>query len=300
MKNKFTREVKIGIMVLIAIFLLYFGLNFLKGLDIFQKNLNYIGHFENVDGLVKSSSVKVKGFKVGQVSEIQYNFSKKESFKVVITISNDIKLPIGTVMLLTDDGLLGGKVIELVYDPLTSNQLTHKNNDELATQVSTGLMASLAGSLMPKIEKMVVQADSLLLSVRNLTESQQLTNTMISLERTTADLAVTSSKLKGMMSNQLPSVMNDMTAITGDFRLVSENLKKVDFAGTMENVDFTVKNLQSFTNKLNSPESSLGMLINDKKMYINLNSTVESADKLLIDLKENPKRYVHFSLLGKK
>ena len=300
MKKRFAREVKIGIMVLVAIFLLYFGLNFLKGIDIFQKESHYIGHFENVDGLVKSSSVKVKGFKVGQVSEIQYDFSKKESFTVVVTISNDIKLPVGTVMLLTDDGLLGGKIIELVYEPLTGNQLTHKNEDELTTQVSTGLMASLAGSLMPKIEKVVVQADSLLLSVRNLTESQQLANSMTALEKTTADLAVTSSQLKGMMSNQMPSMMNNMTAITGDFRLVSENLKKVDFAGTMENVDFTVKNLQSFTNKLSSPENSLGMLINDKNLYLNLNNTVESADKLLIDLKENPKRYVHFSLIGKK
>ena len=102
------------------------------------------------------------------------------------------------------------------------------------------------------------------------------------------------------MSNQMPAMMNNMNAITGDFKLVSENLKKVDFAGTIENVDFTVKNLQTFSNKLNSPENSLGLLINDKNLYINLNNTAESADKLLIDLKENPKRYVHFSLIGKK
>ena len=300
MQRKFTREVKIGVMVLVSIFLLYFGLNFLKGIDIFQKETHYTGHFENVDGLVKSSSVIVKGFKVGQVSDIQYDFSKKESFTVMITVSNDIKLPVGTYMLLTDDGLLGGKIIELVYDPVTGKQLTHKNKDELPTQISTGLMAGLAGSLMPKIDQVVVQADSLLLSVRNLSESRQITSSLNSLEKTTADLAVTSAHLKSMMSNQMPAMMNNMNAITGDFKLVSENLKKVDFAGTIENVDFTVKNLQTFSNKLNSPENSLGLLINDKNLYINLNNTAESADKLLIDLKENPKRYVHFSLIGKK
>lgn len=95
-------------------------------------------------------------------------------------------------------------------------------------------------------------------------------------------------------------MMNNINAVTGDIRFVSENLKKVDFAGTMENVDFTIKNLNDFTRKLNSNENSLGMLINDKNLYINLNNTAESADKLLIDLKENPKRYVHFSLVGKK
>lgn len=300
MKKKFTREVKIGIMVLVAIFLLYFGLNFLKGIDIFQKEAHYTGHFEHVDGLVKSSSVKVKGYKIGQVTDILYDFSKKEAFTVVISVSNNVKLPLGTVMVLTDDGLLGGKVIELVSDQLANNSQIHKNRDELPTQVSTGLMASVAGSLMPKIERVVLQADSLLLSVRTLTESSQLNNTLSSLERTTADLAVSSAQLKGMMNNQLPAVMNDMNAITSDFRFVSSNLKQVDFAGTMEKVDFSIKNLQNFTEKLNSNNSSLGLLMNDDKLYVNLNNTAESADKLLVDLKENPKRYVHFSLIGKK
>ncbi|MHB9055177.1 MAG: MlaD family protein [Paludibacteraceae bacterium] len=300
MKMKFTREVKIGLMVLVAIFILYFGINFLKGIDIFQKESNYIGYFENIDGLVKSSPVKVKGFKVGQVSDILYDFSKRESFTVVISVSNDIKLPIGTIMKLSDDGLMGGKVIELVSEPLTNNVKLHKNKDELPTEVGTGIMASVAGSLMPKIEKVAMQADSLLLSVRKLTDSEHLNNSMKSLEATTADLAISSAQLRGIMSNQFPSLMNNMTAITGDFQLVSENLKKVDFAGTMENVDYTVKNLQIFTDKLNNNENSLGLLMNDKNLYINLNNTAENADKLLIDLKENPKRYVHFSLIGKK
>ena len=102
------------------------------------------------------------------------------------------------------------------------------------------------------------------------------------------------------MNNQLPAVMNDMNAITSDFRFVSSNLKQVDFARTMEKVDFSIKNLQNFTEKLNSNNSSLGLLMNDDKLYVNLNNTAESADKLLVDLKENPKRYVHFSLIGKK
>ena len=300
MRKKYTREVKIGLMVIVAIFILYFGLNFLKGIDIFQKQSSYYGNFENVDGLVKSSSVKVKGFKVGQVSDIQYDFSKKESFKVVITVSEDIKLPVGTTMLLTDEGLLGGKFIERVYSPVSDKQFTHHKNDKLPTQTSSGLMAGLTGSLMPKIEQVIQQADSLIRSVRTLSESTQITNSLNSLENTTADLAITSAQLKGLMSNQMPAMMNNINAVTGDIRFVSENLKKVDFAGTMENVDFTIKNLNDFTRKLNSNENSLGMLINDKNLYINLNNTAESADKLLIDLKENPKRYVHFSLVGKK
>ncbi len=301
MKKRYTREVKIGIMVLTAIFLLYFGLNFLKGIDIFQKESVYYGYFENLDGLVESAPVNVKGFKVGRVSDIQYDFSKKVSFKVTIAVSNDIKFPVGTSMVLTDDGLLGGKIIELAYDPATAGKrLVHKSKDELPTQTSTGMMASLAGSLMPKVEQVLVQADSLILSVRSLSESSQLANSLSSLEKTTADLAVTSSQLKGLMSNQMPLMMNNINAVTGDIRYVSENLKKVDFAGTMEKVDFTVKSLQNFSSKLNSNDNSLGLLMNDKNLYINLNNTAESANNLIVDLKENPKRYVHFSLVGKK
>ncbi len=300
MSKKFSREIKVGLMVLVSIFLFYFGINFLKGSNIFQKSNQYIGHFENLDGLVKSSQVKVKGYKVGQVSEILYDFTKNEAFTVKITVDNNIKIPKGTVMMLADDGLLGGKIIDLVYPMQANANDVYKRNDVLPTGVNGGLMAELTGDMMPKIERVVEQTDSLLLSVRKLVESPHLNTSLYAIERTTSDLAATSAQLKSMMSNQFPTVMNDVAAITSDFKETSGNLKKIDFAGTMESADYTVKNLQNFTEKLNSNESSLGLLMNDKNLYFNLNNTAESADKLLIDLKENPKRYVHFSLFGGK
>jgi len=171
MKKYFTREVKIGLMVITAIFLLYFGLNFLKGIDVFQKTSFYYGKFEQLDGLVPSSPVFVKGYKVGQVEEVKYDFSKSEAFTVKISVANDIKLPKGAVIELFDNGLMGGKAIQLVYSPITAGQIMHAQNDVLPTHVSTGLMASVAGNLMPKIESMTNQADSLLRSVRKITDS---------------------------------------------------------------------------------------------------------------------------------
>ncbi len=299
-KNIFTREVKVGLMVIVAIFTLYFGLNFLKGIDIFQKTAIYYGQYEDIGGLVPSAPVYIKGYKAGQVEDVKYDFSKKESFTVKISVNSDIKLPVGTIMQIADEGLMGGKVIQLVYAPLTAGQTLYKQNDMLPTTVSTGLMASVAGDLMPKIEKVTTQADSLLYSVRLLIERKEISNSLGSIEKTTADLAASSAQLKGMLNNQLPSILNDVNVVTGDFKQVSGKLKNIDFAQTFASVDYTLKNLQNMTNKMSSNEGSLGLLMNDKTLYINLSNTAGAADKLLIDVKENPKRYVNFSVFGNK
>ncbi len=300
MKKKFTREVKVGLMVIVAIFLLYFGLNFLKGIDIFQKENQYSGRFENLDGLEKSAPVKIKGYKVGQVSNITYDFTQKKSFTVTVSIFRDVKLPVGTVMQLADDGLMGGKIIELVANPIAGNTSFCKNRDELPTAVNLGLLASLQARLVPKIEMVTLQADSLMKSIRNITESKQLANSLNSIEKTTSELAITSTELKNTMKGQLPAVMNNLTDITSDFKQTAGNIKSIDLAGTMQKADYTIKNLQSLTEKLNSPDNSLGLLLNDKNLYLNLTNTAGSANNLLVDLKANPKRYVHFSLFGSK
>ncbi len=297
-KNIFTREVKVGLMVIAAIFILYFGLNFLKGIDIFQKTNLYYGQYEDIGGLVPSAPVYIKGYKAGQVEEVKYDFSKKESFLVKISITSDIKLPEGTIMQLADEGLMGGKVIQLIYAPVTADQKMHKPHDILPTKVSTGLMATVAGDLMPKIENVATQADSLLRSVRTLIERKEISNSLSSIEKTTADLSASSAQLKGLLNNQLPSILNDVNTVTGDFKQLSGNLRNIDFAKTVNSVDYTLKNLQTLTDKINSNENSLGLLMNDKTLYINLSNTANAADKLLIDLKENPKRYVSFSLIG--
>lgn len=287
-------------MVVVAIFVLYFGLNFLKGIDIFSPISYYYATYENVGGLVSSSPVFVKGFKVGQVEAVKYDFSKDVPFVVKISVSKDIQLPKGAKIELFDDGLMGGKAIQLVFDPINASQAMYTPGDTVASQVGTGLMAQISGDLMPKIESISNQADSLLRSVRTVVEGEQLSNSLVSIEKTTSDLAVTSAQLKKLMSNDMPEIMSNVHDITGDFKKVSGNLEKIDFAATIESVNHTIANLNLITDKINNNEGSLGLLVNDKSLYVNLNSTVSSADKLLVDLKQNPKRYVHFSLFGSK
>ena len=299
-KNYFTREVKVGIMTIVAIFVLYFGLNFLKGISIFTPVSYYYGSYENLGGLVPSTPVYVKGYKVGQVEKISYDFSKKESFVIKISVSKDIKLPKGTKMELYDEGIMGGKAVQLVYAPITPTQAMYEPGDTIESKVGLGLMAQLSGDLVPKIESISLQADSLIRSVRVLVENKDLTKSLSSIEHTTADLAVSSSQLKKMMNNEVPRILSDVNGMTSDFKQISGNLKKIDYAATFASVNHTISNLSLITDKINNSEGTLGLLLNNKDLYINLSNTAASSDKLLIDLQKNPKRYVHFSLFGSK
>lgn len=287
-------------MAIVAIFVLYFGLNFLKGIDIFSPISYYYATYTNVDGLEKSAPVFVKGYKVGQVDEIKYDFSKEVPFVVKISVKNDIQLPKDAKVELFDNGLMGGKAIQLVFDPTKTGESMYASGDTVASQVGGGLMAQLSGELMPKIESITTQTDSLIRSVRTLVDSKELNNSLLSIEKTTADLSASSAQLKKLMSNDVPKIMSNVNAMTGDLKQVSGNLKKVDFEYTFNSINHTINNLSLITDKINDSKGTLGMLLNDKDLYINLSNTASSTDKLLIDLKENPKRYVHFSLFGSK
>lgn len=299
-KNLFTREVKVGTMVVIAIFVLYFGLNFLKGIDILSPATSYYATYTNIDGLVPSSPVLIKGYKVGQVEEVKYDFTKETSFIIRISVSKDIQIPKGAKIELFDNGLMGGKAVQIVYSPLTANQELYEPGDTVESQIGIGLMAQVTGDLMPKIQSITEQTDSLLRSLRKVMEGKALNNSLNSIESTTADLANTSKQLKKLMNNDVPKIMKDVNGVTGDLKKVSGNLSTVDFAATFASINHTIANLNLLTDKLNSTDGTVGLLLNDKKLYNNLNSTAEDADKLLIDLKQNPKRYVHFSLFGSK
>jgi phospholipid/cholesterol/gamma-HCH transport system substrate-binding protein len=299
-KNLFTREVKVGIMVTISIFVLYFGLNFLKGIDIFSPTSTYYAVYDNIDGLVPSSPVLIKGYKVGQVEEIKYDFSKEKSFVVRISVSKDVLLPKGAKIELFDNGLMGGKAIQIVYAPLMAGQALYTPEDTVESTVGIGLMAQVAGDLMPKIQSISEQADSLIRSLRAITEGKALKNSLASIENTTANFDATSVQLKKMMNSDVPRIMKDVNGITGDLKKMSGNLSTVDFAATFASINHTIANLNLLTDKLNSKEGTVGLLLNDKGLYTNLTNTAENADKLLIDLKQHPKRYVHFSLFGSK
>lgn len=299
-KKFFSREVRVGILVIVAIFIGYFGLNFLKGVDIFSPVHYYYASYSNIDGLVPSSPVLIKGYKVGQVETVVYDFSKDNSFIVKISVSKDIRIPKTAILQLFDNGLMGGKALQLVFDPALTNNQFYAPTETLRSDVALGLMAQLSGDLMPKIENILFEVDTLLKSVRKITDSEELNQSLAAIKTTSTQLAQTSTQLNRMMSKDVPLILSDVKVLTSDFKLVSGNLKNIDFAQTITSVNQTLANLNLITDNINKGEGTVGMLLKDKNLYINLSNTAANADRLLIDLKEHPKRYVHFSLFGKK
>jgi phospholipid/cholesterol/gamma-HCH transport system substrate-binding protein len=295
MKKIFTREVKIALAFIITIVCIVVGINYLKGINVFEPGNRYYAKFDRLDGLVVSNNVMVRGYKVGQVSEITYDLSLEQPFTVTVLVDEAVKMPAGTQFVLRDDGLLGGKILDIVCgdDPTTF----YASGDTIETRIDGGLMASVQ-ELVPKLDGTIARVDSVLESVNNIAKSQELKNSLKSIESITADLRVSSAKLKYVMNNQVPQIVSDVNTITGDLRKVSGDLKQIEFAELFARIDHTVNNLQIFSDKLNSNEGTIGKLMNDNALYNNINTTVNSVNDLVVDLKANPKRYVHFSLFG--
>lgn len=293
-KTFFTREVKIGLSFVVALAFLIWGINFLKGVNLFTPSNHYYLKYESVDGLVVSNGVFIKGYKVGQVRNIKYDFTQKESFTVDILMNQDIKLPQGTIAYLFDESMLGGKGINLVF---TDNKEFHTSGDTLLTDKDGGLMASLA-NIVPTIQSTINHVDSLVQSANILLNSNEIQNSMNNIESITAELSKTSRSLNSLINQQFPPIIDNVNSISTDLKNITGQLSNIQYQDIIQSLDSTLVNLEQFTNSINSPDGSLGLLLNDKNLYNNINKTVNSANSLLIDLQDDPRRYLY--PLGKK
>lgn len=297
-KKYFTKEVKIGILAVASLALLFFGLNFLKGINIFNPSNFYYATYDNIGGLVETSPVFIKGHQVGQVREIKYDFTKEPSFVITLDISSDLELPEGTTAELFDNGLMGGKAIRIVYAPQTGQ--FEAVGDTIKSLVIPNFVNAISDQLIPKINTLLSSTDSLILSVRDITNSKQLKSSLASIEQSSANLEETTAKLKGVMNQDVPKIVKNVNTITTDFAQVGNNLKEVNLAKTVDGIDATILELKEVSRKMNSNEGSLGLLINDRALYDNLSNTSNNANLLVVDIKQNPKRYLNISVFGSK
>ncbi|MDR1543875.1 MAG: MlaD family protein [Prevotellaceae bacterium] len=292
MKKFFTREVKIGLVFIIAIAVLFFGLNFLKGINIFTPSNHYFAKYQNVGGLVSSNAVMIKGYKVGQVRAIKYNFACDEPFVVEIFINDDIKLPKGTVFTLADEGLMGGKIINI---SLGENDNLYQSGDTVPTTIEGGLMAQL-GDIVSSLKNSLNNLDTVVNVLKLAVNSPSLQSGINSLGSTLVDLNKTVAQIKSATAT-LPNTMDKVNNIATNF---DKKIEELDINSIVASLEKTLADLQNFTKTLDNKDSSLGLLLNDRGMYDNLNTTIQSATNLLVDLKQNPKRYVNITVFGKK
>lgn len=298
MKLKHAREIKVGIVAVVCLLLLYFGFNFLKGVNIFAPVHTYYGLFANVNGLTEQSPVYIRGYKVGQVDWIHYDFASDSAFTVRISVNKDIDVPVGATMDLISDGLLGGAAVQLSVP--TQFDALHESGDQLPTTVIPGLMESLQSGLLGDLDSTVLEAKSLLANVNAQLSDDHLHSALVRIDSISGELTTSSHALKNLMTRRVPGIVNNLDTILSDVTDISSNLRKADLAATVARVDTAVESVNILLADVRAKEGTLGSLIYDNSLYSNINTTVQSADSLLVDLKANPRRYVHFSLFGGK
>ena len=306
-----SNELKVGFLALIAFLILYFGFNFLKGNDIFSSARIYYVEYENVDGLMVSNQVMVNGIEVGKVKKVEILPSKANKILVTLRLSQDIVIPDKTVAVLSDGALLGGKIIRLRLEG--KGNLTE--DSFLKGETEVGVSALLKERAIP----VIANADSLLVSFRQIsnkfdhtgtylntllkTSNQTVSNINGSVDGIVADnranIAQISSNMK-TLSTDLIETEKQLRPLLTKFNTVADSLNALKIGKTLKEVDATVLSLKKIVQGLERGEGTAGKLIKNDSLYLGLNKTLVDLDKLLLDFRLQPKRYIGISVFGKK
>lgn len=297
--NKFSKEIQIALVAIVGLVVLFIGLQFLKGLNLFSTDSRYYVKFDNISGLSVSSPVYANGYRVGVVEEIFFDYEKRGDIVAVVGVDKKLRLPQGSFAEIASD-LLGNIKLELIFGSDASTLMAP--GDTLTGGLQLGAMAR-AADMIPQIEKMLPKLDSILASVNTLLADPALANSLHNVDQITADFTKTTKELNlltASINRQMPEILQNANGVLANTNKLTGNLNDLDIAATMGHVNTTLQNVEQMTAMLNSKEGTLGLLMRDPSLYWNLNSTMMHADSLMIDLKSHPKRYVHFSVFGKK
>ncbi|HIZ33859.1 MAG TPA: MCE family protein [Candidatus Bacteroides merdigallinarum] len=292
----FTKEVRIGIAAIIALCVLIYGINYLKGIHLFKPTSYFYVKFQNINGLTKSSPVYADGFRVGIVRELYYDYDRPGNVVAEIDVEPDLRIPKGSSAELAAE-MLGGVRMNLL---LANNpRERYQTGDTIPGGLNSGMMGEV-GQLVPQLKQMLPKLDSIMASLNTLLADPAIPATLHNIEHLTANLSATSGQLHTLMTNDIPQLTGKLNTIGDNFVTISGNLKEIDYAAAMQKVDSTLANVKMITDKLGRKDNTIGLLLNDPSLYNNLNATTANAASLLEDLRLHPKRYVHFSLFGKK
>jgi phospholipid/cholesterol/gamma-HCH transport system substrate-binding protein len=306
-----SNELKVGFLALLAFLILYFGFNFLKGNDIFSSARIYYVEYENVDGLMVSNQVMVNGIEVGKVKKVEIQPTKSNKILVTLRLSQDIVIPDKTVAVLSDGALLGGKIIRL--------RLEGKGNlaedSFLKGETEVGVTSLLKERAIP----VIANADSLLVSFRQISNKFDNTgtylNTLLKTSNETvaningsvngvvaenrANIAQISSNMK-TLSSDLIETEKQLRPLLTKFNTVADSLNALKIGKTLKEVDATVLSLKKIVQGIERGQGTAGKLIKNDSLYVGLNKTLVDLDKLLLDFRLQPKRYIGISIFGNK
>ena len=295
----FSIEVQIALVASAGIVVMFFGLKFLKGMTLFSSADSYYAKFNNVAGLSVSSPIYSNGYRVGVVEDVIYNYDGTNEIVAVLGLDNKMHLPNGTKAEISKD-LMGNVELDLILGPNPLDLM--EPGDTLFGHIQQGALAK-ASEMIPQFQQMIPKVDSILYNINLLLSDPALRNALHNVDQITANLSVTSNELHSLTANlktQMPGVIEKADNVLANTNTLTKNLSDLDIAMTMAKVNNTLQNVEQMTAKLNSNEGTIGLLMRDQELYRNAASTMGHVDSLMIDLKQHPKRYVHFSIFGRK
>ena len=296
--KKYNKEIQIALVAIVGVVVLFYGMQFLKGLTI-SSGSNYYVKFNDISGLSNSCPVYANGYKVGVVEDIIYDYENQENIVAVLGINDEMRVPQGTTADIVSD-FLGNIRLELKLGDRTAGFL--QPNDTIKGRQDKGALAK-ASEMIPQIQALMPKLDSILVSVNALLADPAIAHSLHNVDQITGSLASTSrelNRLTASLNSQMPQMLENAGGALANANNLTRNLNELDLASTMEKVNSTLRNVEQMTAKLNSNDGTLGLLMRDPELYNNLNATMIHADSLMIDLRQHPKRYVHFSVFGKK
>ena len=302
----FTKEVKIGITVIVALAMLICGINFLKGINLFQKSNLYYVAFNDISGLGISNPVYANGYRIGIVRTIEYDYNKPGNVYVGIEVEDNIHITQGSYAEL-EAQMLGGVTMNIM---LGQSPLSLSPGDTIKGGPKISALDKV-GQTIPQLQNMMPKIDAILTSINSLLSNPALQQTLTNAALLSEQLKTTTNGINTLLNGKVASIAANLEPTTKNLQHLSYKLDSIDYNSAINNINNTLTQLQKTTttldhavnttmDKINQPNSTLGLLLNDRTLYDNINRNLISSDSLLNDLRLHPKRYVHFSIFGRK
>jgi phospholipid/cholesterol/gamma-HCH transport system substrate-binding protein len=305
------KELKIGLLTIVAIITLVFGINYLKGINILNDNRNFYAVYENIGGLEVGSPVMVNGYKVGMVNAITFLIDNNQSLLVTINIEKEFDIASNTVCKIVNQDFMGTKGIDLLLGD-ASDLLAI--GDTLISDIEATLQAEVNAQILPlknKAEELIGSIDSVMIiitAVLNKNTRESLRNSFQSLDETFLLMSSTMLKVDSLVNKNderisrivrnLESITTNLESSNGEIKTILTNFASLSDSLVKADVIETLKNVSELTSKINNGEGSLGLLIKDDKVYTNFEKSTRELAALIEDIKKNPSRYVNFSIIG--
>ena len=305
---KYSKEIKVGFLALIGVIMSIFSYNYLKGINLFEKNRKFTIKYEKVDGLSASNPVTLNGFKIGKVQKINFNPNNTRELLVDIIIENDVLFPKTSLAELYETGLIGGKAIAIIPD--YKNDSTIASDGDLLKGVIKPGLTELVNQILPQvqlqIEVLIKNAEIVLGNINTLFDEetkQELRSSIQDFSNLTKNLSETSDEISNLIVNNsenLTNTISELSKASSNIRTISDSISEEEVLKIASNLNELVSNLNTITKSLKDSEGTAGQLINDKSIYKNLENATNELNILIKDIKLNPGRYINFSVFGKK